>query len=484
VRGGFAKACAQAINFILRVGSLMVLARLLTPKDFGLVAMVTVVTGVFSLLKDAGLSMATVQRASITTEQIDTLFWINMLVGAILGLLSVAIAPVLVVFYNEPRLFWVTVALATGFIFNAAGVQHSALLQRQMRFVALAKIDVISQLISIAVGIGMVVGGCGYWALVVMAIMLPAISSVNMWLITSWIPRLPHREVGIRSMLRFGGIVTLNNIIVYIAYNFEKVLLGRFWGADTLGIYGRAYQLINIPTDNLNSAIGGVVFSALSRLQDNPNRLKQYFLKGYSLVLALTIPVTVVFILYAEEIILIVLGPQWKGAVLIFRLLTPTVLAFALINPLGWLLISLGLVERSLKIALLIAPLVIMAYAIGLLYGPTGVALGYSIMMVLLIVPVSAWSIHGTMISARDLLLVASRPIISVIVAAAPAFALQFFYGQWLSPFMSLVIGVGLIFIVYILMLLYVLGQKSFYLDLIRELIQRSYLNEKVSDGG
>ena len=231
LRGGFAKVCAQGASFILRIGSLMVLARLLDPKDFGLVGMVTAVTGVFSLFKDAGLSMATVQRATITNEQVSTLFWINMLVGAVLGLLSLAIAPILVSFYQEPRLFWVTAALATGFLFNAAGVQHSALLQRQMRFTTLSVIEIISLLVSIAVGIGMAVGGYGYWALVGMAVILPAVSTVCLWSIATWVPGMPHRGVGIGSMMRFGGTATLNGLVVYIAYNLEKVLSGAILGS-------------------------------------------------------------------------------------------------------------------------------------------------------------------------------------------------------------------------------------------------------------
>src|SRR6185503_15964496 len=132
IRGGFAKLCAQAASMVLRVGSLMVLARMLDPKDFGLVGMVTAFTGVLNLLKDFGLSTATIQRAEVTDEQISTLFWINMFVGATLCVLLLAAAPFVAVFYREPRLSAVTLVLATGFIFNAAGVQHSVLLQRQM----------------------------------------------------------------------------------------------------------------------------------------------------------------------------------------------------------------------------------------------------------------------------------------------------------------------------------------------------------------
>ena len=168
-------------------------------------------------------------------------------------------------------------------------------------------------------------------------------------------------------MMRFGGLITLNGLIVYIAYNLDKILLGRYWGAGIIGIYGRAYQLINIPTDNLNSAVGSVAFSTLSRLQHDQERLKSYFLKGYSLVVTMTLPITFACALFADDLIFVMLGPKWQGAVPIFRLLAPTILIFAVINPLGWLLYSLGLVGRSLKIALVIAPLVTAGYLSGCL---------------------------------------------------------------------------------------------------------------------
>ena len=314
---------------------MVVMARLLDPEDFGLVAMVTVVTGVYELFTTAGLSSATIQKATVTDEQISTLFWINILVGTILGLLCLATAPVLVAFYHEPRLFWVTVAMAAGLFFSAAGVQHSALLQRQLRYVALTVIETLSLLVSFALGIGMAVGGFGYWALVGSTIASPAISTALMWAIAAWIPGMPRRGVGIHSMLRFGGTITLNSLVVYIAYNFDKLLLGRFWGADALGLYGRAYQLINVPTTNLNSAVGGVAFSALSRLQDDPIRLRSYFLKGYSLVISMTVPISIFCALFADDIVLVVLGPKWTDAAAIFRLLTPTILVFGIINPIG-----------------------------------------------------------------------------------------------------------------------------------------------------
>ena len=164
------------------------------PEEFGLVGMVTAVTGVLALFKDAGLSMVTVQRVTITDEQISTLFWINMVVGVFLAGLSMMIAPVLVSFFREPRLFWVTVAMGSGFVFNAAATQHQALLQRRMRYFTLAVIEIISLLASIAVGVAMALGGYSYWALVGMAVILPATNAVCVWIASAWVPGRPAQK--------------------------------------------------------------------------------------------------------------------------------------------------------------------------------------------------------------------------------------------------------------------------------------------------
>lgn len=479
IRGGLAKAVAQGANFLFRIGSLMVLARLLEPKDFGLVGMVTAVTGVLNLFRDFGLSSAVVQRTSVTDEQVSTLFWINILVGAILGTLTLTMAPVIAWFYHEPRLVWVTAALSLGFLFNAAGVQHGTILQRDMRFTTLAFVEILSLVLSTSVGVVMALGGYRYWALVGMTLVGPFVSTICVWLITKWIPGKPRKQVGIRSMMRFGGTITLNGLVVYIAYNLEKVLLGRFWGADVVGVYGRAYQLSNMPTENLNSSIGGVAFSALSRVQDEPKRLRSYFLKGYALVLALTLPITLLSALFANDTILVFLGPKWKEAIPIFRLLAPTILIFAMINPFSWLLFAIGQVGRSLKIALVIAPLVIAGYVIGLPYGPKGVALGYSTAMALWVFPHIIWCVRGTSISVRDVLETLSRPLISGLVAAGLAFLLQISIGHHLSPLLRLVSGCGLFLVTYLGMLLFVMGQKTFYLDLLRGMGSGSSVKEK-----
>jgi PST family polysaccharide transporter len=470
IRGGIARLGAQGANFFLRLGSLMILARLLGPKDFGLVSMVTAFTGVLTLLRDFGLSSAAVQRATVTDEQISTLFWINLLVGVFLGLLTFAGAPAIAALYHEPRLFGVTAVLALGFVFNAAGIQHSVLLQRQMRFTSLAIINTTGLIVGTAIGIVGAEAGLGYWALVAMAITVPLISTVGFWLASAWIPGPPSRGTGIRSMMRFGGTLTLNGLLAYLAYNFEKVLIGRFWGVDAIGIYGRAYQLINIPTENLNSAVGEVAFSALSRIQDDPTRFKRYFLKGYSLVLGLTLPITVVCAFFADDLILVVLGPKWKDAAPIFRLLAPTIATFAIINPLGWVLNAMGLVTRGLKIALVFTPIMITGLILRLPHGPKGVALAYSTVMVLWLIPHIAWCVHGTAIGIRDILSAVSRPLASAMLAGVLAFAARLSYGQFLLPLPRLLLESCVLLVSFFAMLFSFTGEKTFYLDILRGL--------------
>jgi len=470
IRGGFARLGAQGASFLLRVSSLMVLARLLSPKDFGLVGMVTAFTGVLTLFRDFGLSSAAVQRTTVTEEQISTLFWINILLGAVLGLITVSMAPAIAAFYREPQLFGVTSVLALGFLFNGAGVQHSALLQRRMRFTTLAVIGVIAMIVGTAIAVGGAIAGYGYWSLVAMSVTSPFIATVGFWFTAGWVPGAPRRRAGIRSMLRFGETLTLNGLVAYVAYNAEKVMIGRFWGADAIGIYGRAYQLVNIPTDNLNSAVGEVAFSALSRLQDDPLRLRRYFLKGFSLVLGLTLPITIACALFADDVVFVLLGPKWKDAAAIVRLLAPTIAIFAVINPLGWLIYSIGLVARGLRIALVFTPVMITGCVIGLPYGPKGVAFAYSAVLTVWVIPHILWCVHGTAVSFRDILLTVSRPLASGIVAGAIAFGVRLMCGQFVSPLPRLALESSVLFATFFGVLVLAAGQKSLYLDLLRGL--------------
>jgi PST family polysaccharide transporter len=469
IRGGAARFIGQALRSLLRLATIVVLARLLDPSDFGIVAMVTVVTGVFEIFATGGLSVASVQKPEISNAELSTLFWFNIAIGALLSLLCIAAAPVLSTFYSEPQTAVVMIAIAPTFVINATAVQHMALLQRHLRYVTLAAIEVGSEIVTGVVAIVMALAGFGYWAVVASVITGPLVLTIGAWMASGWLPGLPRNVRDVYPMLRFGGTVTLNGLVVYVAYNLDKVLVGRLFGPAALGIYSRAYELINLPTRIINTSIGAVAFSSLARLQCEPARLKTYFLKGYALVVSITLPATIACAVFADDIILVTLGQNWTAAATIFRLLAPTILVFSIINPLGWLLLSIGMQERSLKIALVLSPLVICSYVIGLPYGPSGVAFAFSTVMVLWLVPHICWALHGTNISVWEFFSAAGRVLAAGTVAAIASAMMQHVVAPLPSPLFRLLIGGTTMLSVYLLFLLFIMKQREFYFGLLRD---------------
>jgi O-antigen/teichoic acid export membrane protein len=469
VRGGAVAVSAQGAKFVLQMATTMLLARLLSAEDFGLLGMALVLTGFLGLFKDAGLSAATIQRLEVTKEQISTLFWINGAVGGALATFTAVLAPVVVTFYGEPRLYWITIVLGVAFVFSGLAAQHQALILREMRFVTLAKIEVLSLAISSAAGVVMALLGWHYWALVSMTVVGSIVGAAGAWLANPWVPGLPRRKCGVRSMLHFGWMATCNNFVVFLAWNSHNVLLGRFWGADAVGLYGRAYQLATLPVHQLNGAITSVAFPALSRIQDDPERLARSFLRGFSVLASLTIPITISCALFAEEIVRVVLGAKWVEAAPVLRLLAPTVLVFALANPLSWLVISTGRVRRALSITAATTPLVIVGIVLGLSHGPKGVALGYSLAMALLVVPITAWSIHGTRVTWAGLWKAIKQPLLSGLVASAIGLIVKIALGGMLAPIPYLLVGLGLVLGSYAWVLLIAMGQKNLYVDLLMQ---------------
>jgi O-antigen/teichoic acid export membrane protein len=222
-----------------------------------------------------------------------------------------------------------------------------------------------------------------------------------------------------------------------------------------------------VPVDTLNATVGEVAFAALSRARDDEKRLRSYFLKGYALVVALTVPLTITCALFADDLVVVAVGQQWADSAEIFRLLAPTILVFAIANPLGWLLNSLGLVKRALKIAVVSAPVVMVSVAIGLPYGPKGVAIAYSAAMLLKAIPVTVWAVHGTPVRTSDILGALRAPLASSLVAAGFAYPAHLLLGSMLDPLYRLIVDVTLFTAVYVGLLSLSTHQRSLYLDLL-----------------
>jgi PST family polysaccharide transporter len=468
VRAGIMNVGAKGFAFVIRIASIMILGRLLDPTDYGLFTMVMAFTGILSMFAGFGLFQAAVQRSSLSDEESTSLFWMNVAFGGLLSLMTIAAAPLVSRFYHEPRLLAVTEVVGASFIITGAGVQYSVLLHRRMLFGVKAVIECVALLIGTVVSIGMAMTGYGYWALVSMTVTLPLATTVGLWIATGWIPGMPMIAPHSSSMLRFGLGATMTGFLSYLSGNADKLIIGRVLGTEALGLYGRAFNLINFPGDNLNGTIGEVAFAALSRAKDDPERLRRYFLKFYSLVVTLSLPLTIVCVLFADDLVLVVLGPKWTAASEIFKFLAPTILVFAIMSPLGWLLNSLGLIRRGVYIGALTLPFVIGAVFIGLPYGPTGVAAAYSTVMVIKLIPVCAWAVRGTGVRLRDILASLSHPLAASMAATAVVLATHGVYASVHPTALRLGLELGLFGAVYVPAMLLFEGQRALYLDLFR----------------
>ena len=378
VRGGAVTMAAQGVRFFLQMGSTMVLARLLTPQDFGLIAMVTAVTGFVVMFKDMGLSMATVQKAEINHGQISTLFWINVVLSIGVMLVIAALAPAIAWFYGEPRLTWITLALAGAFIFGGLTVQHQALLRRNMRFGSLALIHIISMSVGILTAIIAAFYGAGYWALVLMQLATAIAGAIAVWVACGWHPGPPVRRSGVREMLAFGGNLTGFNALNYFARNADNLLIGKFWGSGSLGLYSKAYGLLMLPLRQIKGPISAVAVPVLSRLQNEPERYRRYYYRAISTIAFITMPLVAMLAALSDEIIRIVLGNQWTDAAIIFKILALSAFFQPVVSTTGWVYISLGQTKRMMYVGLIKTPIIIACFIIGLPWGPVGVAASYT----------------------------------------------------------------------------------------------------------
>jgi len=449
VRGGAITFVGQGAKFFLQLGSTMVLARLLTPQDFGLIAMVAAVSGFILVFKDMGLSMATVQKAEINHGQISTLFWINVAISLALTLITIALAPVIVWFFKEPRLMWVTVALASAFIFGGLTIQHQALLRRQMRFLALVTVDICAMAIGITTAIVCAWAGMGYWSLVLMQLTMPLSMAVGVWIASGWLPGMPVRRSGVRSMLGFGGYLTGFGVVNYFARNLDKILLGRFWGAQSVGLYTKAYSLLLLPIGQITAPITAVAVPALSRLQKEPERFRNYYLRAITLVAYATIPLVVAMGVLSAEIIQLVLGEQWVDAAPIFMILAIAAVLQPVSSTVGWIYVSLGQAKRMFQWACSVTPLIVVSFLVGLRWGPIGIATGYAI-CITLITPLSfMFALKRSPITVGNVFSVLSPPFaLSIIMGLAMTIARVYLieFGPIWTIVFSVVVG-GIVFL-------------------------------------
>jgi O-antigen/teichoic acid export membrane protein len=378
-RGTAVTLLAQVVRSLLQVGALVVMARLLAPEDYGLVAMVTAVIGIADIVRDFGLSVAAMRAPSLSSAQRTNLFWANVVLGLGCTILAVVLTPLIAALYDEPRL--IEVVLISAWVFAVSGftTQFRAGLAREMRFKAMAGIDVSAQALSLLVGIALALGGAGYWALVGQQLASAVITAVVTSRLAGWWPGLPRRDVSIREFLSFGGGVLGTQAVGFLTKNVDSVVIGAALGPGVLGLYDRAYQTMMLPLRNLNAPLTQVAVPVLARVQDDKQRLLASLLTAQMVGCYVTATLYAVTVGLAGPVVDVLLGDRWADAAPLLAVLAVGGMFRATGQVAYWGYLATGasgplfrqlLVTVSITVALMLG---------GVLGGALGVAAGHSL---------------------------------------------------------------------------------------------------------
>lgn len=390
-RGGVIVGSAQALKLVLQIATVIVLTRLLPPTAFGLIAMVAAISTLFDLVKELGLSVPTIRKPDLTHAEVTALFWVNTAAGALItGLLMLA-APAIAAFYGQPSLVAVTRWLSLGFLVSGLTVQHWALLRRQMRFTAAVAVDTSGDLGSFAVAIVLAHFGAGYWALVAQRLVAPLLVLIGSWTLCAWRPGLPRRTAGIGELMRFGVAVTGVNVAAAFSRSIDQILVGRFWGAATLGLYERAVKLLLTPVNNIGTTVYAVGMPGLSRVEHETDRYRRGFCGLLEKLAMILVPAALFASISADWLVYVLFGPRWQAA-------TPLVACFAIagaylpmIQALGLLYLTQNRSRDMVWASALDTSLCVAAVLVGLPFGAVAVAASLAIVGTILRAPFAFW---------------------------------------------------------------------------------------------
>jgi len=415
---GAAGVTGQACGFLLRVCATLVLARLLAPADYGVVAIATAAAAFLALFKDLGLGQAAVQGATLTREQMSTLFWINTANGLVLALANAAAAPLLGLLFGDARVTQAALGLSLTHACAGLAAQPQAALRRALRLKTLAASEIGAVLVGVVAAIAAARAGAGFWALVLMQCAIAVASTAAALLLSPLRIDPPARSAGLRPLLAFGRHVTAFGVMSYFARNADGLLLGRSYGAHALGLYDKACQLMLVPAQLIGVPLSSVAIPVLSRLQSDAARFREYYRLFLAMSVALTMPLCAFLFVTADRVIPLLLGSQWIPSVPLFRALAPAAAVDAVTVSAGWIFLSLGRTARQVAFGFAGALVTVAAFVIVLPFGPLGMALCFSACRLALSLPTLAYTCRDTPLRWREPLALAAPPTLAAILAA------------------------------------------------------------------
>lgn len=368
---------SQVSRQIIAFVTTIVMARQLSPSDYGLMGMATVITRFIRMFRDMGTSSAMIQRKHTSEELFSSVFWLNVASGlAFMGLLCLG-APLISGFYREPRLTFLLYALSPGFVISSLGMLQNALLQRTMKFDALAKIEIFSTLGGGIVGVFMAVKGMGVWSLVFLNLTGAFLTTACLWGSSNWRPKCHFLWNDIKGIFSYSLNLTGFNIINYFGRNADYLLIGRYLGAQDLGIYTLAYQLMLYPLRNITNVVARVMLPVLSRVQDDNMRFRSIYLKVCTGIAFITFPMMMGMWGTAAPLILSVVGEKWMGVVPVIKILAPVGMLQSVAATVGSIYQAKGRTDWMFLWGIISTVVVTVGFAVGIFWGIVGVAWSY-----------------------------------------------------------------------------------------------------------
>jgi len=416
---GIVSFATQMANLGINGLGIIVLARLLTPADHGLIAIVLAITGFFLIFRDAGLPAATIQVLDINHGQLTNVFWINFALSFLVATILAILAPVIAWFYNDTRLLLITLVLALPFIISGAASQHVAMLKRRMQFARIAVLEVSGALIANLLGVVAAYFGAGYWSIVLVPITFSAVSSSLAWVLSGWRPGWPRTQFAIRDVLRFGAHITAFDVVNYFARNADKLLIAKAYGAASVGLYAKAYQLFLLPLSQIKGPAVAVALPAMSRLQKQPEQFRAYYIRLLEVLAFSTIPMAAFLFVAAEPLIRILLGQNWMGVLPILQILAIGGLVQSVETTRGVVMLALGQSDKYLRYGIFRSIYTAASFVFGLRWGPTGVATAYVVAGYIALIPSLAYCFRGTPIKVSDFLRAIAPSLFATLVSMA-----------------------------------------------------------------
>lgn len=425
MRGGILSVAMQYGNGVLQLAAAVVLARLLPPEDFGLVAIVTVLTSFAPFLIDFGLGDATTQRTKITQSQVSSLFWLSSGIGLALAVVVAACSPLIAWVFGEPRLEAIALCSAITFALLGVSNQHLALLRRTMNFAIIAKMQFLSTLAGIGIAVFIAICGYGYWALVLRPIVSSLCIAIGAWLVCRWRPGFPVIDNEVKSMVRFGLQVASFSVTYVVAKAVDRIALGLFYLPAVVGYYQNATTLYENSIFSTLAQLHTVGSTALSKLQSNPAALRQKYEAALSSLAFFLMPAAAILSVTAQDLTVILLGEKWRPAGLLLSIIALRGIFQVVEGSQGWLHLSTGRPDRWRNWGIITALVQIVAVIAGLPFGATGVAV--AVVMTSLLIAIPSISYAGRPIGAgASLVIRAVGPqLIGSIGAAAGGWLLQ-----------------------------------------------------------